>query len=106
MVNEGSSSFKKTPSVELMMPAPIRTTSGVLVMVVPAMEDSPVTRSGARSGLKRDGSAGCQDDVRAAPGLIVGQLPAMAGASSIFSEQNIAGVEHEVFAVARLEIQS
>ena len=33
MENDGSSSLRKTPTVELIMPAPIRTTSGSVLML-------------------------------------------------------------------------
>src|SRR5579883_1956454 len=111
--NEGSSSLRKTPRVELMIPAPIRTTSGSVLML-PSPSIYGKARLDSRSclvwlvggrGTKRHRRAGLEHDVGAAPGRVVGQSPAVPGTGGILRKQDVARPEHEVLAFAGLEIQ-
>src|SRR3984885_11311386 len=119
-VSDGSSSFKKVPRVALMMPAPIRTTSGSLMNVL-GMEAllalwsgnarffhrAPHLASGALvlARPKRHRGARLKDDIRASPRLIVGQPPAMSAAGRVLGEQDLARTDEEVLTLARLKIQ-
>src|ERR1700730_17778093 len=109
MVNEGSSSSSNTPSVDLMMPAPMRTTSGSVLNVsgigfllqvygVAAFRWR-ASRSGRNplqlASAKRHRGPWLEHHVGAAPGRIVGQLPAAPGPDRVFSKQDVAGVEKE-----------
>src|ERR1700753_2267463 len=96
-VSDGSSSFKKVPSVAVMIPAPIRTTSGLSELLMLGMEvfsSNEIERvwirgRGARDGedeLLRPRSAirfaegdrglGRQNHIGATPGLVVDEPPA------------------------------
>ncbi len=105
MVSEGSSSLSKVPSVALMMPAPIRTTSGVPDGWRAWRWPPSCQGCGVATGLEQDVGAGREDHIGAAPGLIVDQLPAVAGAGRVFRQQDVAGTDGEVFAAARLEFE-
>src|SRR5262245_24114470 len=113
MENDGSSSLRKTPTVELIIPAPIRTTSGSVLML-PSPSVNGKARFDSRlclallvggRGTERHRRAGLEYDIDAAPGRVVGQPPAMPGTSGILREQDVARPKHEVFAFAGLEIQ-
>src|SRR4051812_46921241 len=103
MSSEGSSCLRKLPKVALMIPAPIRTMSGrseplVSGMQAPLSIASPNDRREAGSRLlapERNRRVLRQDHVRATPGLIADQPPAMAGAGGILGEQDIAGSDRE-----------
>src|SRR6202008_2541238 len=119
MVSEGSSSFRKTPSVELIMPAPMSTTSGSALNVSGIgflfqingwlLASSRMTRSSRGplqlASAKRYRGSWLKDHVGTTPGGIVGQFPTVPGSDRIFSKQDIAGVEKEMLALASLEIQ-
>src|ERR1700720_1628006 len=120
MVSEGSSSFRNTPTVELMMPAPMRTTSGSVMKVsaigfllVEFFPQGLLSLWAYRSGrdplylasAKRHRGSWLKDHVGATPGGVVGQLPTVSGADRVLSEQNIAGVDEEVLPVPCLEIE-
>jgi hypothetical protein len=55
--------------------------------------------------LGRHLDARAKDHVGPAPGLLVDQLPAVPGSRSILSKKDVAGVQDEVLARARLEIE-
>src|SRR3984885_3152068 len=119
-VSDGSSSFKKVPRVALMMPAPIRTTSGSLMNVL-GMEAllalwignarffhrAPHLASGALvlARPKRHRGPRLKDDIRASPRLIVSQPPAMSAADRVLGEQDVARTDEEVLTLARLEVE-
>src|ERR1700726_293470 len=119
MVSEGSSSLRKTPSVELIMPAPMRTTSGSSMKVSgigflfqicwldSLLLASPGSghRSLQLASAKRHQGSRLKDHVRAAPGRIVGQFPTVSRADGVLGEQDIAGVKKEMLTATRLEIQ-
>src|ERR687891_96118 len=55
--------------------------------------------------LKRNGRARLEHDVEAAPRLVVDQFPVMAAARRVLGQQDLAGLQDEVLAAARLEIE-
>src|ERR1700730_14086574 len=54
---------------------------------------------------KRHRGPRLKDDIRASPWLCIGQPPAMSAADRILSEKDVARMDEEVLAFARLEIQ-
>src|SRR4051812_13644095 len=108
MLSDGSSSFSIVPSVALMMPAPIRTTSGVPGISVCCMCSSPIrpaSLSLRRCPDERDLDPRPQDDIDPPPRLLVQQPPAMPGTGRVLGEQDVAGADGEVLALAGLEIE-
>ena len=58
-----------------------------------------------RARVEGNSGSGREDHVGPAPGLIVDERPAMAGARRILGKQDVAGSQPEVPALPRLEIQ-
>src|SRR5215469_5837810 len=96
----GSSSFRTVPSVALMIPAPIRTTSGVSVCVGIRRPSGSGFR---RAGFEGKRGAGGIDHIGAPPGLLADQLPAMAGARIVLGQQYVAGADGEALPAFGLE---
>src|SRR5437762_10987851 len=67
------------------------------VFVIPAL--------GLARALERNGRARLEHDIETPPRLVVDQLPAMAAARCILGQQDLAGLEDEVLAAARLEVE-
>src|SRR5260370_39713433 len=115
MVSDGSSSFRNTPSVELIMPAPMRTTSGSVVGIfgIECLLQSygavcfffASLRSGRRrlqlANAKRHRGSWSKNNVGAAPGRVVGQLPTVSGADRVLGKPHAAGLGTGVHAPPR-----
>jgi hypothetical protein len=57
------------------------------------------------ASAKRHRGSWLKDHVGTVPRSIVGQLPTVSGADRVLGKQDVAGVEKEMLAAARLEIQ-
>src|SRR5580693_1767980 len=98
----GCSSFRNTASVVLMMPAPTRTTSAVVTSLLSLMR---FPLRGLFGALERNRHVASQHDIDAPPRLVVDQSPGMAAAGGVLGQQDVARLQHEVLAAARLEVQ-
>src|SRR6516225_7574308 len=86
-----------------MMPAPISTMSGAPGFCVCII--GPPFWSAARVGDERDLYARAKYHIGPAPRILVDKLPAMPGSRGVLSKQDVTGMQHEVIARARLEIE-
>src|SRR5690242_16059394 len=99
--SRGCSSFRKTASVVLMMPAPTSTMSASVTASLSVMSFSKSL--GGR--LEGHGGAVGQHDIEPPPRLIVDQLPGMAAARGVLGQEDVARPQHEVLAATRLEVE-
>src|SRR5262249_5262033 len=110
--NDGFSSFRKTPTVELIMPAPIRATSGsVLMLASPGfVKTSPPCPWSCgipvgRIGFERKCGARREYEVGTPPRFIADQLPAMSRTRVVLRQQDVTGTYGEALTTACLEFQ-
>src|SRR5262249_49399631 len=110
--NDGSSSFRKMPTVELMMPAPIRATSGSVLMLAspgfvktsppdPWSYEIPV----GRIGFERKCGARREHEVGSPPWFIADELPTMSRTRVVLRQQDVTGTYGEALTTACLEFQ-